>query len=245
MELEHSLVLIKPDALQQSRTGTILTQLSGYYTGLAFAAAKIVDVSEELAREHYAEHKEKPFFQELIDYISGKLHYKDSEAHLRRVEAIIYFGKDAINKIREIVGPTDPIKARIESPGTIRSMGSKVDIKDEKGKLLYTRFDNLIHASASPESAETETKLWFRPEEIPPKLRKELGLSTLNSPTHFYYKKGQLSDRHTSGSICIAAPGDVLWESDLQNLNRYKIHGKNPNQTLESTVLKYFMNKDI
>ena len=242
MELEQSLVLIKPDALQQSRTGVILTQLSGYHTGLAFAAAKIVEVSDELAGEHYAEHKSKLFFGELVDFLTGRLHYKDNKAYLRRVEALVYFGRDAIKKIRRIAGPTDPDVARIEAPGTIRSMGSKVPVKGKRGKLLYTRFDNLVHASANPEAAEKEIKLWFKPEEIPSKLRQ---FQTSVCDIHFYYKEGQLYDRHVQDSICIAAPGDILWKSDLKNLEKYKKCGENPNQTLDSTILKYFMNKAV
>jgi nucleoside-diphosphate kinase len=242
MELEQSLVLIKPDALQQSMTGVIITQLSGYHTGLAFAAAKIVEVSRELAKEHYAEHKYKPFFNELADFLTGKQHYLDSEASLRRVEALVYFGKDAIKKIRKIAGPTNPEDARLTSPGSIRSMGSKVPIKGKDGEILYTRFDNLVHASADTESAEKEIKLWFKPEEIPHGLRI---FPTSVSKTHFYYKNGQLSDRYLKGSVCIAAPGDILWKSDLKNLDQYKKHGGGRGQTLESTVLKYFMNKNI
>jgi nucleoside-diphosphate kinase len=241
MELEQSLVLIKPDALQQSRTGTILTQLSGFYTGLSFAAAKIAEVSEALAGEHYSEHKEKPYFKEIVKYLTGQLHYKDQESYLRRVEAIVYFGKNAIQKIRDIVGPTDPDRARTESPGTIRSMGSKMEIRDKKGNLEYIRFDNLIHASADPDAAEREIKLWFKPEEIPPKLRI---FPTKLSRAHFYYKKGHISDRHLPGSTCIAAPGDTLWKSDLDNLKKYR-NGGNPTQTLESTILKYFINRYI
>ena len=103
-ELEQTLVLIKPDALRLSLTGYILSQFSEFHTGLRFAGAKIVHVSRLLAEEHYAEHKGKVFFDSLLDYIMGVLHYPD-EAWKRRVIAIVYQGPGAVKKIRDIAGP--------------------------------------------------------------------------------------------------------------------------------------------
>ena len=82
-ELEQTLVLIKPEALKNSLTGYVLSQLSQFHTGLRFAGAKIVCVSKLLAEEHYAEHRGKIFFPSLIDYLMGKIHYAD-EAWKRR-----------------------------------------------------------------------------------------------------------------------------------------------------------------
>jgi len=73
--LEQTLVLIKPDALKNSLTGYVLSQLSEYHTGLRFAGAKIVQVSSMLAEEHYEEHKGKVFFPSLLEYIMGVVHY--------------------------------------------------------------------------------------------------------------------------------------------------------------------------
>ncbi|MHC4545859.1 MAG: nucleoside-diphosphate kinase, partial [Planctomycetota bacterium] len=90
-ESEQTLVLIKPDALKNSVTGFLLSQLSEIHTGSRFAAAKIVQVNRMLAEEHYAEHRGKAFFPSLIDYIMGIAHYPD-DAWKRRVIAIVYHG---------------------------------------------------------------------------------------------------------------------------------------------------------
>ncbi len=76
-QLEQTLVLIKPDALKNSVTGFILSQLSEYHTGSRFAATKIVNVSRLMAKEHYIEHEGKPFYDALQDYITGALHYPE------------------------------------------------------------------------------------------------------------------------------------------------------------------------
>src|SRR5512136_1487732 len=94
-ELEQTLVLIKPDALKNSLTGYVLSQLSEFHTGLRFAAAKIVHVSRMLAEEHYAEHLGKPFYEPLLDYIRGYAHYPGNPIR-RRVIAFIYQGIDAV-----------------------------------------------------------------------------------------------------------------------------------------------------
>jgi nucleoside-diphosphate kinase len=104
---EQTLVLIKPDALKNSLTGYVLSQLSEFHTGLRFAAAKIVHVSTMLAGEHYAEHRGKFFFPSLLDYIQGRLHYAN-EPWKRRVIALVYQGPRAVAKVRELCGPTNP-----------------------------------------------------------------------------------------------------------------------------------------
>ena len=90
-KLEHTLILIKPDALKNSLTGFVLSQLSEVHSGLRFSAAKIVNVSLILAEEHYAEHREKAFYGALTDYIQGRVHYGE-EPHRRRVIAFVYQG---------------------------------------------------------------------------------------------------------------------------------------------------------
>ena len=143
-ELEQTLVLIKPDALKNSLTGYVLSQLSQFHTGLRFAGAKIVCVSKLLAEEHYAEHRGKIFFPSLIDYIMGLIHYAD-EAWKRRVIAFVYHGPGAIQKIRDIAGPTNPHIAREQSPGCIRALGTVVPIKDASGNV-----DRGAHGQSHP-----------------------------------------------------------------------------------------------
>src|SRR5512136_2783143 len=100
MAREQTLVIIKPDGLVKSLTGNILSRLSE--TKLVIIGAKVLHVSEELAREHYKHLKDKPFFGELIHYLMGDVH------NTHRVMALIYQGENAISKVREIVGDTNP-----------------------------------------------------------------------------------------------------------------------------------------
>ena len=139
-DLEQSLVLIKPDALKNSLTGYLLSQLSEFHTGLHFSGSKIVNVNRILAEEHYAEHRGKVFYDSLLDYITGRLHYED-EPWRRRVIAIVYQGRDAIQKIRNIAGPTNPHVARQDKPGCIRALGTLVPILDAEGKVMGERMD--------------------------------------------------------------------------------------------------------
>lgn len=144
--LQATLVLIKPDGLKKSLTGNILTRLAE--TKLDIVAAKIVRVSRELAEDHYAVLKDKPFFEELIKYIMG--YY-----HKRKVMAMVYWGEDAISKVREIAGSTNPEEA---SPVSIRGSYGRITTKGV--------YENAIHASANEQDAEREIKLWFQPDEI-------------------------------------------------------------------------------
>ncbi len=169
-DFEQTLVLIKPDALRHSLTGYVLSQLSEFHTGLRFAGSKIVKVHKMLAEEHYAEHKGKVFFDSLLEYIMGVSHYPD-DAWKRRVIALVYMGPDAIQKIRDLAGPTNPHDAREKRPGCIRALGTLFPVKDATGTVLDERMDNLIHASANAADAEREIKLWFRPGDLPPAMR--------------------------------------------------------------------------
>ncbi|MEK6869506.1 MAG: nucleoside-diphosphate kinase, partial [Nanoarchaeota archaeon] len=146
MTAQQTLVLIKPDGLIKSLTGNILTELSN--TDLIIVGSKIVQVTRELAEEHYQHLREEKFFDELIKYIMG-------EFHTKRVLALVYHGEKAIDKVRRLVGATDPEKA---DPTTIRGKYGRV-----------TRagvFENVVHASENEKEAEREIKLWFRPEEL-------------------------------------------------------------------------------
>jgi len=144
--VQQTLVLIKPDGLKKSLTGNVLTRLSE--TKLDIVAAKIVRVSEELAVQHYMSLKDKPFFKDLLKYIMG-------DYHKHKVMAMVYWGEDAINKVREICGSTNPEEA---DPVSIRGAYGRITTKGV--------YENVIHASTSELEAEREIKLWFTPDEI-------------------------------------------------------------------------------
>jgi nucleoside-diphosphate kinase len=130
---ERTLVLIKPDALQRGLAGEILSRFE--QRGLEVRAAKLVHVDRELAERHYAEHREKPFFGELTDFITSA-----------PTLALVLEGDAAIGVVRTTIGATDPTNA---APGTIR------------GDLALAMPDNLVHGSDSAESAQREIALWF------------------------------------------------------------------------------------
>lgn len=131
---ERTLVLIKPDGVERRLVGQILSRIER--KGLTIAALQLQDVSDELARKHYAEHDGKPFFPSLLEFItSGPL-----------VAAVVE-GPRAISAFRQIAGGTDPVEKA--TPGTIRG-----------DFALITQY-NLVHGSDSPEAAAREIALWF------------------------------------------------------------------------------------
>jgi nucleoside-diphosphate kinase len=237
-DFEETLILIKPDALKNSMTGYILSQLSETHTGSRFSGAKIVHVSTMLAEEHYAEHRGKPFFHALIDYLTGVAHYPN-EAWKRRVIALVFHGPGIIKKIRRIVGPTNPHVARETNPGSIRSMGTVVPILDKEGRIISERMDNLIHASASKEEAEREIKLWFKPNEIPPAMQL---YKTQICEEHYYYAHRHIFCRHEAGSVCLLAPGDLAWKSDLEILKQIIRKRERSPHTIATVAAKYLIN---
>ena len=135
---ERTLVLIKPDAMQRRLAGQILARLEG--RGLDVRGAKLVLVDEALADEHYAEHREKPFFGELVEFITS------GPVVMMAVE-----GQGAIGALRTMMGPTNPQDA---PPGTIR------------GDFALAMPDNIVHGSDSAASAEREIALWFSDGEL-------------------------------------------------------------------------------
>jgi nucleoside-diphosphate kinase len=135
---ERTLVLIKPDAVSRRLTGEILGRLER--RGLTIRTAKLVVVGRELAERHYAEHAEKPFFGELVEFITSA-----------PTLALVIEGESAISVVRTTMGATNPAEA---APGTIR------------GDLALAMPDNLVHGSDSPESAEREIGLWFAEHEL-------------------------------------------------------------------------------
>ncbi len=133
MAVERTLVLVKPDGVARGLAGEILRRFEA--RGLTMRAGKLLTVSRELAEEHYAEHKEKPFFGELVTFITSS-----------PTLALVLEGEGAIAVVRSTMGSTNPAQS---APGTIR------------GDLALSMPDNLVHGSDSPESAEREVALWF------------------------------------------------------------------------------------
>ncbi len=136
--MERSLVLIKPDATQGGLAGAIISRLQ--QQGLKLVAIKMLHLDKALARRHYAVHAGKPFFDDVVDYISSA-----------PIIAIIFEGESAVEVVRETMGATDPAKAE---PGTIRG-DFGLDIER-----------NAVHGSDSVETAEEEIKLLFSQDEI-------------------------------------------------------------------------------
>src|SRR5919205_1815740 len=130
---ERTLVLIKPDALGRGLAGEILSRFEA--RGLEIRAARLVAVERELAERHYDEHREKPFFGELVDFITGG-----------PLVALVLEGHEAVTAARQVIGATNPLEA---APGSIRgTFGLEVQT-------------NLVHGSDSPESAQREIGLFF------------------------------------------------------------------------------------
>jgi nucleoside-diphosphate kinase len=147
MSVQQTLILIKPDAMKRHLMGPVLTKLEEAKSQLV--AAKLVLVSEKLANEHYKDHVGKPFFTQLVEYITGKLHGNTP------VMALVYRGDDSIQKIRNLSGNTNPEKAEMD---TVRGSFGRITTAGV--------FENVLHASANPAEAEYEINLWFKPEEI-------------------------------------------------------------------------------
>jgi len=131
---ERTLVLVKPDGVQRGLVGEVISRIER--KGLKLAALELRTVERSIAEEHYAEHKDKPFFGDLLEFITSG-----------PVVAIAVEGTRAIAAFRQLAGGTDPVEKA--TPGTLRG---------DYG--LETQF-NLVHGSDSPESAERELKLWF------------------------------------------------------------------------------------
>src|SRR5215475_1483616 len=136
--MERTLILLKPDCVQRRLMGRVLARFED--KGFNIIAMKMMRVTPELAKKHYAEHVSKPFYPGLEDFITGG-----------PIVAAIIEGLEAIRVVREILGATSGLKA---AAGTIR------------GDFSSSRQMNLVHASDGPEAADREIKLYFKPEEI-------------------------------------------------------------------------------
>ncbi|WP_188882754.1 nucleoside-diphosphate kinase [Alicyclobacillus cellulosilyticus] len=131
--MEQTFVMVKPDGVQRGLMGEIISRFER--KGLKLVAARLMQVSRELAEAHYAEHRERPFFSELVQFITSS-----------PVLAMVWEGENAVAVARSLMGKTNPAEA---APGTIR------------GDFGLTIGMNVVHGSDSPESAAREIQLWF------------------------------------------------------------------------------------
>jgi len=138
MAVERTLILIKPDATERALAGEILARIER--RGFTVVGGKLLRVSRDLGSEHYAEHSEKPFYGELVDFITSA-----------PTLALVLEGEGAIAVVRSTMGSTNPADS---APGTIR------------GDLALSMPDNLVHGSDSPESAVREVALWFGDDDV-------------------------------------------------------------------------------
>jgi nucleoside-diphosphate kinase len=136
--IQKTLVLLKPDAVHRHLVGEVLRRFE--HKGLRIVAMKIMHASSDLAAQHYAVHKDRPFYKSLLAFLtSGPM------------VAMVMEGREAIAVVRNLIGPTDGAKA---PPGTIR------------GDFALSVQNNLVHGSDSPDAAAAEVALWFRPDEL-------------------------------------------------------------------------------
>ena len=136
--MEKTFLMVKPDGVQRNLVGDIVTRFEK--KGFKLAGAKLMVISEERAKQHYGEHQDKPFFGELVDFITSG-----------PVFAMVWEGENVISVARDMMGATNPQEA---NPGTVR------------GDFGVTVGKNIIHGSDSPESAEREINLFFNEDEI-------------------------------------------------------------------------------
>jgi len=133
MAVERSLILIKPDAFARNLTGEIIARFER--KGLRIAALRHMTLDRQTAEQHYAEHRERPFFGELVDFITGG-----------PLVALVLEGYEAVKAARQVIGATNPLEA---APGSIR------------GDYAIAVGQNMVHGSDSPESAQREIGIWF------------------------------------------------------------------------------------
>jgi nucleoside-diphosphate kinase len=131
--MSRTLILVKPDAFERGLTGEVIARFER--KGLRLVAMKQMQVDDQIANVHYAEHAEKPFFEELVEFITGG-----------PLVAMVMEGTDAVEAARQVIGATNPIEA---APGSIRG--------DFATEVTF----NLVHGSDSDESAEREIEIWF------------------------------------------------------------------------------------
>ena len=136
--MQQTLILLKPDGVHRRLVGTIIQRFE--QKGLRLAGLKLVQAGRQLAEQHYAVHKGKPFYESLLQFLTSG-----------PTVAMVWEGREAVQVARTLMGPTDGTKA---PPATIR------------GDFALSVQNNLIHGSDSPENARAEIALWFKPEEL-------------------------------------------------------------------------------
>ncbi len=136
--MQRTLILLKPDAVHRRLVGDLTSRFER--KGLRLAGLKFLNAGRDLAEKHYAVHKGKPFYDSLVNFITGG-----------PTVAMVWEGREAVTVCRNLMGPTDGAKA---PPGTIR------------GDYAASIQNNLVHGSDSPENAALEIALWFKPEEL-------------------------------------------------------------------------------
>lgn len=144
---EPALVIIKPDGISKNLVGKILEKFAK--TQLDIVGMRVVQATRRQAQEHYKHLKEKPFFDEIVDYLSGAYHPNN------KLIAIVYYGPEAIEKCRQIAGATNPEEAAEE---TVRGAYGRITPEG--------LFENVVHVSSDASEAQREIKLWFRPGDI-------------------------------------------------------------------------------
>ncbi len=150
MPIEETLILIKPDGMKRHLTGLAIDRLE--CSDFELVGAKVVSVTDELARRHYALLKNEPYFEKAVMFIRGDYHNVSN----RRVLALVYRGENAIKAVRDVVGATSPEDA---APGTIRNSFGRINSKEGY-------YENVVHASGNAAEAEREIKIWFNPGEL-------------------------------------------------------------------------------
>ena len=144
---EATLVVIKPDAIKRGLAGAVLSRLEGLR--LDVIGAKAVRVSRQLAEEHYQDLRGKPFFEELLDLIQGKLHGTNY------VLALVLWGPDAVTRVRALAGATHPEQAE------------PLSVRGSFGRMTTSGvMENILHASSTLGEAQREIRLWFAPDEL-------------------------------------------------------------------------------
>jgi nucleoside-diphosphate kinase len=144
---QPALVIIKPDGISKKLIGNIFTKFAK--PDLEIVAIRIAKASRELAEKHYRHLKRQSFFEEVVSYLSGKLHKE------KKLLTIIYYGEDAIKKCRKVAGATNPEEAEPDS------------IRGSYGRITTAGiFENVVHVSSDKKEAEREIKLWFDPDDI-------------------------------------------------------------------------------
>lgn len=260
--IEQTLVILKPDALLYSLAGSVLTRISDSYNtlmssrgrniGVVYSAQKVVAPTRALLEAHYSELKGQSFFNSNIDYMMGLHHYTPDWAQRREIDPadlpqyrrlLVYAvaGDGITDFIRNILGPRDPAVAKATAEGSIRAQhGERRPVPDpaNPSRILAYSFCNIAHASTEG-CQERELKLWFKPSDFSHEAyRRPLGYTI--SKRHYYLTQDrQISQSYSPGSLCLVAPGDMAWQSDLDIIEAHIDKQDPSNSDLPTATSKY------